>query len=70
MILECDKREAMTFPILSDALRRAAEIGRCLWAQVEERDSMLYRVFPEGRVVQYTLARPWKSGRPEVKLAV
>ena len=67
MLLDCDKREVGTFRCLSDALDRADEVGRCLWVQVNGRPASLYKAYPGGRVVMYTITQPWTKGRPQVE---
>ena len=65
MQLECDKRDVRTVAQLSDALPMASAINRCIWVQVEERNFKLYKVYPTGRVIDYTIKVPWTKGRPE-----
>jgi len=65
----CDKREVLTYDLLSDALLAAAAINRCVWAQVSDRLYILYKVYPGGRMVQYNVKVPWTKGRPTIVTA-
>jgi hypothetical protein len=64
MLLPCDKREVREVESLSDILPYAKRINRCVWAQVAGRDTHLYKVHPDGRLVSYTIQVPWAKGRP------
>ncbi len=67
MLLDCDKRNVRTVASLDDAKEHASALGRIIWAQVDGRPELLYKVYPGGRIIQYPVSKTWTKGRPEVQ---
>jgi hypothetical protein len=67
MLLDCYKRNVRTIALLDDAKAYSSALGRCIWAQVIGRPEFLYKVYPEGRIIQYHVSKTWTKGRPEVQ---
>jgi hypothetical protein len=65
MLLDCDKRNVRVVASLNDAKGHSENLGRVVWAQVDDRPEWLYKVYPGGRVIQYPVAKTWTKGRPE-----
>lgn len=70
MQLNCQKREVRYFETINDARFASVDIARCIWAQLVDNDKTLYKVFPDGRVVSYTILGNWKKDKPEVTAEV
>lgn len=69
MLLDCDKRNVRTVLSLDDAKGYSESLGRIVWAQVEGRPELLYKVYPGGRVIQYPVSKTWTKGRPVMEIA-